>query len=63
MHHDEQKRLDREAMRYLAALDAGDFDTLAALWNAAETDEALAEVASGLAKSGYGAYLLGLLER
>lgn len=41
-HREQQQRLDRLAMRYLAAADAGDFDTLAALWEHAATDPALA---------------------
>jgi hypothetical protein len=44
----EQKRLDRESMRYLHAIDTGDFDTLAAMWDAAGRDADLAEMMHGL---------------
>jgi hypothetical protein len=36
--------LDKLAMRYLAALDAGDFDAIGQIWTAAETDAALADM-------------------
>jgi hypothetical protein len=39
-----QKRLDRLAMDYLTAVDAGDFDAIEALWDAAATDPALADM-------------------
>lgn len=40
----EQQRLDRESMRYLTAVDSGDFDTIGRMWDAAETDYAFAEM-------------------
>ncbi|MBX9627018.1 MAG: hypothetical protein K2X82_24665 [Gemmataceae bacterium] len=43
-----QRRLDRLAMKYLAAADAGDFDTLDALWDQADRDDDLAEMLFGL---------------
>jgi len=43
-----QKRLDKLAMRYLAAIDAGDFDTLADLWVRASDDPDLCELLHGL---------------
>src|SRR5262245_38881560 len=45
---EEQKRLDREAMRYLHAVEHRDFDTLAEIYRAAETDSALDEMIQGL---------------
>lgn len=42
------RRLDRLAMQYLAAVDAGDFDTITELWVQAETDAALAEALHAL---------------
>lgn len=38
----EQRRLDRESQRYLVAIDAADFDVMVAMWEAAQTDSALA---------------------
>lgn len=43
-----QKRLDRLAMEYLTAVEAGDFDSVAALWTSAETDPDLAAMLHGL---------------
>ena len=43
-----QKRLDKLAMRYLTAIDAGDFDTLAELWARAADDPDLSEMLHGL---------------
>lgn len=43
-----QHELDRLAMRYLAALDAEDFRTIAALWRQAATDRQLADMLHGL---------------
>jgi hypothetical protein len=45
---DNQRRLDRLAMRYLLALDAGDFDTLELLWQRAETDTELGDMLHAL---------------
>ena len=45
---DKQRQLDALAMRYLAAVDAGDFDTIDTLWAAAEHDDALSEMFHGL---------------
>lgn len=42
-HREEERRLDRLAMRYLTAFDADDFDTLSALWHLAETDAGLCQ--------------------
>lgn len=39
-----QKRLDRIAMTYLSAVDAGDFDTIDALWAQAAGDAMLADM-------------------
>jgi hypothetical protein len=39
-----QKRLDRLAMTYLSAVDAGDFDAIDALWAEAAGDAALADM-------------------
>jgi hypothetical protein len=39
-----QKRLDKFAMRYLTAIDAGDFDTLSDLWARAADDPDLCEM-------------------
>ena len=43
-----QNRLDRLAVRYLAALDAEDFATVAHLWEQAAHDEDLGEMLHGL---------------
>ena len=43
-----QRRLDRHAMQYLAAVDAGDLDAVAAFWGQAETDAGLAEALHAL---------------
>lgn len=43
-----QKRLDKLAMRYLAAIDAGDFGTLDDLWARAADDPDLCEMLHGL---------------
>ena len=43
-----QKRLDKLAMRYLTAIDAGDFNTLAELWDRAGDDPDLCEMLHGL---------------
>jgi hypothetical protein len=43
-----QKRLDRLAMEYLEAVEAGDFDAIETLWVNAETDAGLAEMLHGL---------------
>lgn len=43
-----QKRLDKLAMRYLTAIDAGDFDTLTELWARADDDPDLCEMLHGL---------------
>lgn len=43
-----QKRLDKLAMRYLTAIDAGDFDTLSDLWARASDDPDLGEMLHGL---------------
>lgn len=44
----DQRRLDRLALQYLAALDAADFDAVAALWHEAETDADLADALHAL---------------
>ena len=43
-----QQRLDRLAMKYLTAIDAGDFDVIDALWLQAEQDAELAEMLHAL---------------
>lgn len=43
-----QRRLDRLAMQYLAAVHAGDLASVSALWEQAETDADLAEALHGL---------------
>lgn len=43
-----QRRLDRLAMHYLDAVDAGDLDAVAALWEQAESDADLAEALHAL---------------
>lgn len=43
-----EHRLDRLAMRYLAAVESQDFDTIDAIWADAAHDEALAEMLHGL---------------
>src|SRR5260370_39627768 len=43
-----QHRLDRLAMTYLAAIDREDFDTIDALWSQAEDDAELAKMLHGL---------------
>src|SRR5262249_49905379 len=45
---DNQERLDRLAMRYLAAIDSGDFDAIDALWDQSEADPELGEMLHGL---------------
>ena len=45
---DKQKRLDRIAMQYLTAVEAGDFDAVGLLWADAETDPDVADVLHGL---------------
>jgi hypothetical protein len=45
---DNQLRLDRLALQYLAALDAQDFDTVEAFWGQAADDDQLAEMLHGL---------------
>jgi hypothetical protein len=43
-----QRRLDTLSMQYLTALDAGDFDTIDALWEQAATDPDLGEMLHAL---------------
>lgn len=48
MDREKSKELDRLSMRYLAALDAADFDTISELWHAAETDRDLSDMLVGI---------------
>lgn len=43
-----QIRLDAIAVRYLTAVDAGDFDTIARIWEEAAEDFAIEEMLHGL---------------
>lgn len=47
-HREKQLQLDLLAMKYLAALEAGDFDALTAFWLQAENDPDLSEMLHGL---------------
>lgn len=47
-HQEKQRQLDLIAMKYLTAVEAGDFDALAAIWLDAQSDPDLSEMLHGL---------------